>query len=96
MGLEKDDLYKVDVKGSFAFFNADAQFNQLILDSFKSFKLNGRTISVEISSNPDRKRGDRKRNRKGRSNGPKGSRQKNKGKKKRSGRSGNKLRSSFY
>ena len=54
LGLEKDDLYRVDVKGSFSFFNADSELDQLILDSFKSFKLNGRFINVEISNNPGR------------------------------------------
>ena len=95
--LEKDDLHRVDVKGTFSFFNADSSLNQLILESLQSFKLNGRTVNIEISNNPESRRGDRKRNRKGKnSGGSKGYKQRNKGKKQRSGRSGKKLRSKFY
>ena len=96
LGLEKDDLYRVDVKGSFSFFNADSSVDQLILETFKSFKLNGRFVNVEISSNPENRRSDRKRNRRSKSGASKGYKQKNKGNKKRSGRSGKKMRSKFY
>ena len=95
LGLEKDDLYRVDVKGSFSFFNADSELDQLILESFKSFKLDGRFINVEISNNPERKRGDRKRKKRTRNGGSKAFKQKNKGRSKRSGRSGKKMRSKY-
>jgi ATP-dependent RNA helicase DeaD len=52
LSLGKDDLYKVDVKESFAFFNADTQHKDLILKTFTNFKVDGRFINVEVSDNP--------------------------------------------
>ena len=60
VGFGKDDIFKVDVKESFSFFNTDASFTDEILSIFTDFKLDGRFINVEISSNPG---GGRKRNR---------------------------------
>lgn len=50
--LEKDDISKVDVKHSFAFFNTDEALAPLILESFSAYSKGGRDIKVEISSNP--------------------------------------------
>ncbi|WP_026451913.1 DEAD/DEAH box helicase [Aequorivita capsosiphonis] len=47
--LGKDDLYKVDVKDSFSFFNTDTKHQELVMSIFKDFKLEGRQINVEIS-----------------------------------------------
>lgn len=47
--LGKDDLYKVDVKDSFSFFNTDTKHQELVMGIFKDFKLDGRQINVEIS-----------------------------------------------
>ncbi len=47
--LGKDDVYKVDVKDSFSFFNTDTKHQELVLGVFNDFKLDGRNISVEIS-----------------------------------------------
>ncbi len=60
LSLGKDDLYKVDVKDSFSFFNADVQFKDFILETFNDFKVKGRFINVEVSDNPG---GGRKRRR---------------------------------
>ena len=90
--LEKDDLFRVDVKGSFSFFNADSAFEQLILESFQSFKLNGRTISVEISKRPEHKRSGKKRRKRDKAVKSDWSGYKNKRKKNKTARSGKKRR----
>ncbi|SDL46606.1 DEAD/DEAH box helicase [Kriegella aquimaris] len=52
LSLGRDDIYKVDVKDSFSFFNTEASVTDLILSTFTEFKLNGRFINVEVSKNP--------------------------------------------
>ncbi len=52
LSLQRDDIYKVDVKDSFSFFNTDAELSGLILDTFSDFKVKGRFVNVEISENP--------------------------------------------
>ena len=47
--LGRDDVFKVDVKESFSFFNTDARHSDAILKLFTDFKLDGRFINVEIS-----------------------------------------------
>jgi ATP-dependent RNA helicase DeaD len=47
--LGKDDVYKVDVKDSFSFFNTDTKHQELVMGVFDDFKLDGRNISIEIS-----------------------------------------------
>ncbi|HLV61968.1 DEAD/DEAH box helicase [Galbibacter sp.] len=69
LGLGKDDVFKVDVKESFSFFNTDATHTENVLATFSEFKLDGRFINVEVSKNAheNRNRNDRsgKRSRKG-------------------------------
>ncbi|WP_282055159.1 DEAD/DEAH box helicase [Maribacter luteus] len=75
--LDKDDVFKVDVKESFSFFNTDAEVTEKILATFTEFKVDGRFVNVEVSKNPgggggrggrDRKRsGGRDRSRSGNS-----------------------------
>ncbi|WP_108422952.1 DEAD/DEAH box helicase [Flagellimonas amoyensis] len=72
LNLEKEDIFNVDTKDSFSFFNSDAQLTDFILQTFTEFKVDGRFINVEVSKNPggsgggkggkkrDRKRGHRK------------------------------------
>ncbi|MEB8329415.1 DEAD/DEAH box helicase [Flavobacteriaceae bacterium KMM 6897] len=52
LNVGQDDIYKVDVKESFSFFNTDASVTEQILKTFTDFKLDGRFINVEISKNP--------------------------------------------
>jgi ATP-dependent RNA helicase DeaD len=59
IGLDRDDVYKVDTKGSFSFFNTDSQFEALVMETFKDFKQNGRFVNVEVSNQPDRSKGGR-------------------------------------
>lgn len=56
--LGKDDIYKVDVKDSFSFFNTDEQHTDLVLQVFSDLKINGRSVNVEVSK--DKGRGGRK------------------------------------
>ncbi len=51
--IGKDDVFRVDVKDSFSFFNTDAQFTDLILNTFKDFKVDGRFVNVEESKSPE-------------------------------------------
>ncbi|ETN95925.1 ATP-dependent RNA helicase DeaD [Zhouia amylolytica] len=67
MELGKDDIYKVDVKDSFSFFNTGSEHSEAILDMFSQFKLDGRFINVEVSKNTKdrKKRKDKFKNKKG-------------------------------
>ena len=49
--LGKDDLFKVDVKEGFSFFNTDAEHMEKVMNTLNGFDLNGRRINVEISKN---------------------------------------------
>ncbi len=55
--LGKDDVYKVDVKDSFSFFNTDTTHQELVMGIFKDFKLDGRQINIEISKDTGRSKG---------------------------------------
>jgi ATP-dependent RNA helicase DeaD len=50
--LEQDDVFKVDCKESFSFFNTDAAVTDKILAKFTEFKVDGRFVNVEVSKNP--------------------------------------------
>ena len=62
LNLGRDDVFKVDVKNSFSFFNTDADLSDLVMDTFNDFQLDGRFINVELSTKgAGRDRGGRKR-----------------------------------
>ncbi|MEX0996844.1 MAG: DEAD/DEAH box helicase [Flavobacteriaceae bacterium] len=62
LSLGKDDVYRVDVKDSFSFFNTDAKHQELVLGIFEDFKLEGRHVNVEVSKDGGGKdRGNRRR-----------------------------------
>lgn len=62
LNLGKDDVYRVDVKDSFSFFNTDAKHQELVLGIFEDFKLEGRHVNVEVSKDGGGKdRGNRRR-----------------------------------
>ena len=54
--LNQDDVYKVDVKDSFAFFNTDNVHKSKVLEFFTNFKQDGRFINVEITEKKSRER----------------------------------------
>lgn len=53
LAVGKEDIYKVDVKDSFSFFNSDAELKERILATFTDFKVEGRFVNVEVSKNPE-------------------------------------------
>ena len=66
LGLSQGDVFKVDVKHSFSFFNTEISHMPKVLEFFNDFKLNGRYINVEITEKKDRcrqrRRGKQKHN----------------------------------
>jgi ATP-dependent RNA helicase DeaD len=50
LNLGKDDVYKVDVKDAFSFFNVDEQHKDLVTSVFADFEIEGRKVNVEESS----------------------------------------------
>ncbi len=66
LDLGRDDIFKVDVKNSFSFFNTDEENVDLVMNTFSDFQLDGRFINVEISKKEEKGRGDR--NSKGKEN----------------------------
>lgn len=51
LDLGRDDVFKVDVKEGFSFFNTDASLTPKVMEILNSFSLEGRRINVEISKN---------------------------------------------
>lgn len=97
LDLDKEDIFNVDTKDSFSFFNTDAQHTEKVLQTFTEFKVDGRFINVEVSKNPGgsgrggRKRDKKRGHRKGGDNKSfRGGRKNN------SGRKGGKKRPGFY
>lgn len=67
--LGRDDLYKVDVKEGFSFFNTDAQHSDHVMEILNSIHHQGRQVNVEISSNKRKGRSSRNDGRRGKRNG---------------------------
>ncbi len=59
LALGQDDVFKVDVKDSFSFFNTETVHMPKVLEFFSDFKQNGRYINVEITEKKER-RGNRR------------------------------------
>lgn len=51
--LEKDDVYKVDCKENFSFFNSDLETRDKIIAAFHELKVDGRFVNVEVSDKPE-------------------------------------------
>lgn len=51
LNLGKDDVFKVDVKEGFSFFNTEPEHQEMVMETLNSFRLEGRKINVEISQN---------------------------------------------
>ena len=79
VNVGRDDLYRVDVKDSFSFFNTDAEHRDTILNTFQDFKVDGRFVNVEVSKSPEGGGGGRRRS----NDGAKGRRRSNDGGKER-------------
>jgi ATP-dependent RNA helicase DeaD len=64
--LGRDDVFKVEVKDSFSFFNTENNLKEKVLAFFTDFKHDGRFVNVEVSENRGRSGGGRRdRNRGG-------------------------------
>lgn len=60
--LGRDDVFKVDVKDSFSFFNTEKTVQEKVLAFFTDFKHNGRFVNVEVSEDRGgRSRGGKRR-----------------------------------
>ncbi|GGD59160.1 DEAD/DEAH box helicase [Muriicola marianensis] len=100
LGVGKEDVNRVDVKDSFSFFNTDASLTDLILSTFRDFKVDGRYVNVEVSKNPEsggrkgRDKGRRKKKERRREDTGRRSKAKKSGR--RSGKKKNKFRDGFY
>ncbi|MCL4113529.1 UNVERIFIED_CONTAM: hypothetical protein GTU68_011181 [Idotea baltica] len=63
LSLGRDDVFKVDTKDAFSFFNTEAEHTDAILEFFTEYKENGRFINVEVSKSPEGGRGGRNKGR---------------------------------
>lgn len=54
--LGRDDVYKVDVKDSFSFFNVDASNAEKVVAFFENFAFKGRRVHIELSQNESKGR----------------------------------------
>ena len=50
LDLGRDDLYKVDVKEGFSFFNTDAEHSDRVMEILNNIQHEGRRVNVEIST----------------------------------------------
>jgi ATP-dependent RNA helicase DeaD len=92
--LDRDALFKVDVKEGFSFFNTDAEHATKVMETLNAANIDGRKINVEISNN-DGGGNSGRRDHGGRSGGRSGgSRERSGGSRERSGGTGFRERSS--
>ncbi len=100
LGVGREDISRVDVKDSFSFFNSDAALTELILNTFKDFKVDGRYVNVEVSKSPEsggwKSKDKGRKGKKGRRKEDSGRRSKAKKSGRRSGKKKNQSRDGFY
>ncbi|GAA4900816.1 DEAD/DEAH box helicase [Flaviramulus aquimarinus] len=51
LNLGRDDVFKVETKDSFSFFNTENELKEKVLAHFTDFKHEGRFVNVEVSEN---------------------------------------------
>ncbi|MEO2064079.1 MAG: DEAD/DEAH box helicase [Christiangramia sp.] len=59
LNLGRDEVYKVDVMGSFSFFNTDENLEKQVLETFNNYEYQGRGVNVEITKDKSDKGGGR-------------------------------------
>lgn len=70
LDLGRDDLFKVDVKDGFSFFNTEAEHAEKVMEVLNGLEYKGRRVNVEISNNDGGRNGGRRdHNNRGRSGG---------------------------
>jgi ATP-dependent RNA helicase DeaD len=87
--LGRDDVFKVDVKESFSFFNTEKESQEKVLAFFTDYKHDGRFVNVEVSEDKGgggRSRGGRRDSGGGRSGGSGGGNRRRNDDKRSSGR----------
>ncbi len=67
LNLGRDDIGKVDVKGTFSFFNTEKSKEKLVLSTFENYNYMGRQVSVEITKD-SKEAGTRKKSKSRRDN----------------------------
>jgi ATP-dependent RNA helicase DeaD len=67
LDLGRDDVFKVDVKEGFSFFNTDAEHTEKVMEILNNTSHNGRRINVEISKNEGSSKNSGRRDHNGRS-----------------------------
>lgn len=55
-GLDRDDIFKVDTKSTFSFFNVDAKNRELIFSTIHQNNYKNREVRIEVSSEPSSSR----------------------------------------
>ncbi|MDM1064977.1 DEAD/DEAH box helicase [Myroides odoratimimus] len=58
--LGRDDLFKVDVKDGFSFFNTEAEHAEKVMETLNGLEYQGRRVNVEISNNDGGRNGGRR------------------------------------
>lgn len=71
LDLGRDDVFKVDVKEGFSFFNTDAEHTEKVMQILNNTSHNGRRINVEISKNEGSSKNSGRRDHNDRSGGDK-------------------------
>src|SRR5690606_480080 len=69
LDLGRDDLFKVDVKEGFSFFNTDASHSERVMEILNNMHHEGRQVNVEISTSGGGSSSRRDHNGRGRSGG---------------------------
>ncbi|UKM66334.1 DEAD/DEAH box helicase [Flavobacteriaceae bacterium GSB9] len=65
LDLGRDDVFKVETKDSFSFFNTENELKDKVLAHFTDFKHDGRFVNVEVSENRGGGGGKRRNGKKG-------------------------------
>ncbi|TNJ43445.1 DEAD/DEAH box helicase [Tamlana fucoidanivorans] len=79
LNLGRDDIFKVETKDSFSFFNTENELKDKVLEHFTDFKHEGRFVNVEVSENRGRSGGGRRDRKGGKRSGAKRDREDRKG-----------------
>lgn len=61
LNLGREDVYKVDVKEGFSFFNTDSKHTDKVMEILNNLQHDGRSVNVEISSSSSKGGGGRNR-----------------------------------
>ncbi len=67
-GLDRDDIFKVDTKSTFSFFNVDAKNRELIFSTIHQNNYKKREVRIEVSSEPSSSKSKSKFSKKGKKN----------------------------